>query len=87
VHVDPRKKRDARISWFFLGATVLAGSASMHLKSTADDRYERYLRAGSPAAMNRYYDEACRLDRYAAAAYGTFQVSFVLWVIFFLKSR
>ncbi|MBC7185740.1 MAG: hypothetical protein H5U38_01765 [Calditrichaeota bacterium] len=87
VHVDPRKKRDARISWFFLGATVLAGGASIYLKSSADDRYERYLRAGSPEAMNRYYDEACRLDRYAAAAYGTFQVSFVLWVIFFLKSR
>lgn len=87
VHVDPRKKRDARISWFFLGATVLGGGASMYLKSSADDRYERYLRAGSPAAMNRYYDEACRLDMYAAAAYGMFQVSFVLWVIFFLKSR
>ncbi len=85
--VDARKQRDARLAWVFLGTTVLAGGASMYLKSAADDQYDRYLHAGSPEAMNRYYDEALRLDRYAATAYGTFQVSFLLWVYFFLKSR
>jgi hypothetical protein len=87
LQADPRKRRDARLSWVFLGTTLLAGGASLCLKGEADERYDRYLRAGSPAAMNRYYDQACRLDRYAAVAYGTFQISFLLWVVFFLKSR
>lgn len=85
--VDRRKRRDARLSWVFLGTTVITGGTSMYLKSAADDRYQRYLSAGSPEAMNRYYEEALRLDRYAATAYGTFQISFLLWVFFFLKSR
>ncbi len=85
--VAPRKKREAKISWACLGAAVLCGGASMYCKSEADGHYERYLRAGSPEKMNHYYDQARRFDRYAAVAYGGFQVSFVLWVVFFLRSR
>ncbi|MDZ7337232.1 MAG: hypothetical protein ONB30_01690 [candidate division KSB1 bacterium] len=85
--VVPHKKRDATLSWVFLGTAVTSGAASMYFKNTADERYESYLRASSPKEMNRYYDEACRFDRYAAIAYGGFQVSFVAWVFFFLRSR
>lgn len=85
--VLPRKKREAKLSWAFMGAAVVCGGASMYFKNKADERYERYLRASSPEKMNRYYDEACRLDSYAGLAYGGFQLSFLLWVYFFLRSR
>ena len=79
--------RNRILSWGFLGATILSGVASLHFKQEADDYYNKYLHAGNPDQMNAYYDDSRCNDRYATIAFGCFQLNFILWTYFFLKSR
>ncbi len=82
-----RSRRTKRaISWGFLGATVLSGVTALYLKNEANDTYEEYLNAGNPERMDYYYGRSEEYDRYASAAFGVFQLNFLLWAYFFVKS-
>ncbi|MFQ6615411.1 MAG: hypothetical protein ACE5HZ_01400 [Fidelibacterota bacterium] len=59
-----------------LGAVVLAHQ----YMSRADAAYERYLHAGNPSQMNRYFNQAQDYDRRAGITLAVFELCFTVTV-------
>lgn len=68
-----------------LGLSLAAGGLALYFRTRADNRYDRYLATGKPQKLSRFYNDAKRLDRFAAASFAVFQVSFGISFVLFLK--
>lgn len=80
------KTNKNRFLWT-LGASVLSGALTLYFRTKADDKYNRYRKTGNPDSFNGLYDDAKKLDKFAAVSYGTFQVSFVFSFYFFFAYK
>ena len=67
------------------GLALVSGALALYFREKGNDRYDRYRSTGEPGAADRFFADAKRYDRFAAAAFGVFQVSFVASFYFFLK--
>lgn len=81
-----RQSRDRRKAVYLAGVGFASGVAALLLKSTADERYERYQRAGNQSEMDRLFSDTERFDLYSSVAFGVAQASLALSFYFFLKS-
>jgi len=68
-----------------LGTALVTGGLALYFRTKADDRFDQYLKTGEPRAFSRLYNDAKRFDKFAAASFGVFQVSFAFSFFFFLK--
>lgn len=78
--------RYRRLTYGLWGMAILTGLAAVHFKDRADEKYQRYLQAGSLKDMNRYFNDTRRLDRYSNISLGAVQGCFVLSFYFLIKS-
>ena len=67
------------------GLALVSGALALYFREKGNDRFDRYRSTGEPGAADRFFADAKRYDRFAAAAFGIFQVSFVASFYFFLK--
>lgn len=67
------------------GLALVSGALALYFRGKGNGRYDRYRSTGEPGAADRFFADAKRYDRFAAAAFGVFQVSFVASFYFFLK--
>ncbi len=65
--------------------TLGAGILAVELRNQANETYLEYQSTGSLRKMRELYDRTLRLDRYSAAAYGAFEVGFVVSFYCFLR--
>lgn len=81
------KKSSKNKVYFYsaIGLSVVSGVAAFYFRSKANDKYESYLQTGNPQRFNAFYNDAKKIDRYAAVSFGTFQVSFIFSFYLFLK--
>ncbi len=63
-HTNLKKK------FLFLTGTLVNNWLAFYFKNVADAHYERYLRTSDPAAMERYWNEAKKYDRYSDITLG-----------------
>ncbi len=83
---EPRNKKNRKSTfWLTAGLTAASSALAFYLRDKADSKYDRYLRTGEPNAMKKYYNEARKYDKFAGAAFATFQVSFVVSFYLYLK--
>ncbi len=83
---DVAKKTSKKLPFLAtLGVSLAAGGLALYFRTKADDRFEQYQRTGDPREFDRLFDDAKRFDKFAAASFGVFQVSFALSFFFFLK--
>ncbi len=84
LHFKNKRTQKKLLTYSMLGLTLISGVTTIYLRQEADQRYDRYLAAGLPADMNKLFEETKDYDRYAAIAYGTFQLSFIsaLYLLF-----
>ncbi len=61
-----------------MALTVCSGVLTTYLNHQADVYYDRYLTAGKPHDMNRFYNQAKKYDRYSGISLGLFEVSFII---------
>ncbi len=78
--------RQRRLTYGLWGLSILAGLATVYFKDQADEKYQRYLQAGSLKDMNRYFNDAKRFDCYSNISLGSVQGCFVLSFYFLIKS-
>lgn len=52
----------------FLVTSVLSSWAAFYLKREADKNYDKYLQAGDPDKIEKYFNRTTRLDRFSEAA-------------------
>ena len=81
-----RVLRQRRLAGFSFAAALLAGVSSYYLKREANRSYDRYLRAGNPREMDRYFQRTLRFDRAAAGAYLTFEAGLLVSAYVFFRS-
>jgi hypothetical protein len=67
--------------------SALAGLSTIYFRDRANEEYATYIRAGSPADMQHYYDRTKYYDKVAGISYTLFQIGFVFSGYFFLVSR
>jgi hypothetical protein len=70
-----------------LAFTVVAGLATINLRSAGNDAYSDYQETAIPSKMNDRFEKAKRYDRLAGISYALFECGFVLSGYFFLSSR
>ena len=79
-------RRQRRIAAFSLGTSVVFGTAAYFLKKEANRSFARYLRAGNPRDMDRYFSRTLWLDRAAAGTYLTFEAGLLLSAYLYFRS-
>lgn len=82
-----RTGRYRKLTYLSAALSVAAGLGSVLLKREADEAYDRYLVTGDPRAREGHFNRAEKYDRYYAASFAVFEVSFALSFYSFLKSR
>jgi len=80
------KHRYKKLAYSFWGLSILTGLSTVYLKDQADEKYQQYRVAGSLKDMNKYYQDAKRLDRYTYVSMGILQGCFILASYFLMKS-
>lgn len=68
-----------------LGTALVSGGLALYFRTKADDRFDQYLRTGESRKFKRLFNDSKRFDKFAAASFGVFQVSFAFSFFFFLK--
>ncbi|MBN2089329.1 PEGA domain-containing protein [candidate division KSB1 bacterium] len=86
LNLKSKKTQKKILTCSIVGLTLISGITTIYLRQEADRRYDKYLAAGQPTVMNRLYKETKDYDRYAAIAYGTFQLSFISSLYFLFKN-
>ena len=80
------KQHYRKIAYSLWGLSILSGLSTIYLKDQADEKYRRYLSAGSLADMNTYYRDSKRFDQYSYGSFGVLQGCFLLSFYFLMKS-
>ncbi len=80
-----RRSKNIKLALLTFGVSLASGSAAVFLKKKADRNYNRYMRAGNPDDINRFYDLTKRNDRLAAATYLVFEINLLAATYFFFK--
>lgn len=80
-----KRPRSKKYFYSTLGLSVVSGALALYFRSKGNSSFDRYLGTGDPELMNKYFNEAKKFDRFAAASFGVFQVSFILSFYLFLK--
>lgn len=78
--------RQRRLTYGLWGLSILTSLAAVYFKDQADEKYQRYLQAGSLKDMNRYFNDAKRFDCYSNISLASVQGCFVLSFYFLIKS-
>lgn len=78
--------RHRRLTYGLWGLSIVTGLATVYFKDQADEKYRRYLQAGSFKEMSSYFNDARRFDRYSNISLGAVQGCFVLSFYFLIKS-
>jgi len=82
---SPKKKTGNRKLLTAIGTSAVAGAFALYFRNKADDSYDRYLKTGNPELFNKHLDDAKKFDKFAAASFATFQVSFAFSFYLFVK--
>lgn len=82
-----RAGRYRKLTYLSAAISLAAGVGSVLLKREADAAYDQYLVTGDPNARAQQFNRAEKYDRYYAASFAVFEVSFALSFYSFLKSR
>lgn len=81
------KRRVLRItSGVSLAVAVAANFAGQSYARHADQQYDRYLTAGNPTDMDRYFNRSTSLDRNAGYSFVLFQTSLLAAIVTFFLS-
>ena len=64
---------------------VLSGVAGYYFKSRADRAYDRYMKAGHPDQMDRYFNDAESFDKLSGVFYGLGEVSLGVSLFFIIR--
>ena len=75
----------SRNLWITFLLSVSSGIAGYVFKSLAEQSYDKYLEAGHPDTMNRYFDRATLYDRISGACYVVCEVNFGLVIYFSIR--
>jgi len=69
-----------------LAVAVAANLAGQDFIQQSDSQYERYLNAGNPADMNRYFNRSTALDKNAGYSFVLFEAALTTSIFTFFFS-
>ncbi|MDP6457229.1 MAG: hypothetical protein QF613_03010 [Candidatus Marinimicrobia bacterium] len=83
---DARQHRLRVVSGISLAVAVAANLAGQDFIQQSDSQYERYLNAGNPADMNRYFNRSTALDKNAGYSFVLFEAALTTSIFTFFFS-
>lgn len=68
------------LTYSTLAFGFFSGTAAVYFKKRADDAYSKYMVAGSPKEMDRYFRDTEKFDKLSGLFYGLFEACFLFYV-------
>jgi len=79
-------KRNKTVMYSLMAVSVCSGFATAYFKNKAEEKYDLYLKAGTPGEMNRYYSDTQKLDNIYSVSFATFEVSFAFSIFYLIRT-
>ncbi len=82
-----KKAKRKRNAYLLAGVSFASALSAILLKQKADNLFDEYNATAEPNHADALFNRTKRFDRYAAASYGVFQISFGAGFYFFLRGQ